>query len=436
MNYKTLEVFYDVTSIPGVDSNGMSQVALDFRNNAMDLIESALLAAEIGEWSSAEISADEVSIVFEVSDFEAAEKIIRKTVAGTPFEKIREIVRAEFEASEDDSDESLWDDEDIDDDFIEDELMEDELMEDELMEDELMEDELMEDELMEDELMEDELMEDELDRPAIAEALQEMGFEDGELLASLAILCHRLLPTDQVEPENRNEDESSHLGGRPDVPPEFEWPRHNGQPLAFIAQVDYFIEDGLLLFFFDMANLPNGKSPNHRGSCRVILVPREGLSPASVPADLPVSCQFPQIPVTMVSDINLPDSSSRLIHDFGLGQKDQTLLEKLDKDAAQDRRPAHHLMGHPSALDGDMELTCHLASSGIEVTSSSSMLNSQAESFDMENNVWLHLFQCDADPSLGWTFGNSGRLFFWINLVDFTTLDFSNVWAIVQTKPS
>ena len=92
--YRSVEIYYNVADIPA----GYEHY-LEFRNEAMELIERALADADAGEWAGAESGANfdtgepEVNFGFEVEDFDHAEKIIRATVANTPFERIREITR-------------------------------------------------------------------------------------------------------------------------------------------------------------------------------------------------------------------------------------------------------------------------------------------------------------------------------------------------------
>ena len=109
MVFKSIEIYYDIDDIPGLSAvvakPGLprwdeTDRALDFRNNAIELIEDALVAAQAGEWEAAEIGRGEVNFGFAVDDFEAAERIVRKTVAGTPFAGIREIVRSELDMAD------------------------------------------------------------------------------------------------------------------------------------------------------------------------------------------------------------------------------------------------------------------------------------------------------------------------------------------------
>lgn len=377
---KSIEIFYDIQSIPGVGSDELNVVALDFRNEAMNLVEAALLEAEMGEWIGAEIGIGEVNFGFEVLDFDEAEALVRKAVAGTPYENIDRIERSEYEAGD----------------------------------------------------FDDELVEDCLDREAISESLLQLGFESHELLAQMARLCQRLLHPSEVEEENRVEGECSRLGGAPDVPPGFEWPRHDGWPLAFLAQVDYHEENLLLLFFYDMMNMPDGKSPSHRGAWSVMMFPKYELSPANFPDDLPDDCQYSPFSVSLVPDVNMPDYASRLLVEAGVPQQDIQRLEEMDREQSKTGGPAHHLLGYPSLIEGEMEMICQMASSGFNVNSADLLPDELSGRFSEEADEWTLLFQCDADPALGWTFGNSGRLFFWIKTADFAEFDFENVWVVLQ----
>ncbi len=109
MVFRSIEIYYDIDTIPGLSGivarPGVprwdeADRALDFRNEAIDLIEDALLAADAGEWEDAEIGRGEVNFGFAIDDFEEAERIVRKTVAGTPFAGIREIVRSELDLAD------------------------------------------------------------------------------------------------------------------------------------------------------------------------------------------------------------------------------------------------------------------------------------------------------------------------------------------------
>lgn len=87
-DWKSIEIYYDIADIPaGYDH------PLDFRNEAMELVESALMEANAGEWSGAESGMGEVNFGFDVTEFDRAEAIVRSAVKGTVYDKIREITR-------------------------------------------------------------------------------------------------------------------------------------------------------------------------------------------------------------------------------------------------------------------------------------------------------------------------------------------------------
>ena len=96
--YRSIEIRYKISRIPGAFSGRGDDIehALGFRNDAMRLVEKALEAKGLGEWAGAEIGMGEVNFGFEVKDFDAAEAAVRKTVAGTKYEDIRQIARFEM----------------------------------------------------------------------------------------------------------------------------------------------------------------------------------------------------------------------------------------------------------------------------------------------------------------------------------------------------
>ena len=104
MVFKSIEIFYDIDTIPavsaavarpGVPRWDEAERALEFRSDAIEVIEDALVAAHAGEWEGAGIGRGEVSFGFAVDDFDQAEAIVRAAVAGTPYAGIREIFRFE-----------------------------------------------------------------------------------------------------------------------------------------------------------------------------------------------------------------------------------------------------------------------------------------------------------------------------------------------------
>lgn len=79
------------------------------------------------------------------------------------------------------------------------------------------------------------------------------------------------------------------IGGKPDLPPDFEWYYYEGEdfngvtenrPLSFIAQIncaeikpydkdDLLPDTGMLYFFYELGTMTWGYSPEDKGSARV-----------------------------------------------------------------------------------------------------------------------------------------------------------------------
>ena len=78
-----------------------------------------------------------------------------------------------------------------------------------------------------------------------------------------------------------SESRKSKFGGLPLIDEEsFEWPRSNGKPMAFLAQIDleelsnvheydWLSKNGVLLFFYDVYEMPWGFDPKDRGKWKV-----------------------------------------------------------------------------------------------------------------------------------------------------------------------
>lgn len=97
---KSVEICYDIDSIPRSVFLPKRVSVLTFRNKAMTRIEEALHGAGVGEWGGAEIGGGEVNFGFRVNDFEKAEALIRGAVKGTKYATLREIRRKELDPAE------------------------------------------------------------------------------------------------------------------------------------------------------------------------------------------------------------------------------------------------------------------------------------------------------------------------------------------------
>ncbi|MEP5757708.1 MAG: hypothetical protein ABJ327_00025, partial [Litoreibacter sp.] len=86
---RSIEIYYDISEIPGIGGQSKSSAkALSFLNAAKKHVENALTAANLGKWSGADIGSGEVNFGFNVEDFDLAEAEVRRAVKDTRFENI------------------------------------------------------------------------------------------------------------------------------------------------------------------------------------------------------------------------------------------------------------------------------------------------------------------------------------------------------------
>ncbi len=251
----------------------------------------------------------------------------------------------------------------------------------------------------------------------------------------------------------------SRIGGLPDVPPKFVWPRwkprlprqdrynaiwdpEDPQPLSFIAQIDLdslpsidnaLPSRGFLYFFYDGFCEPWGFEPNDRGSCRVMYfdIDREDLSRAKYPADLPEEFRYSPTRVSTSIELTLPNYADDIPEKPPASEKYQDLRESL---AAEPRDVQHRLLGHPQVIQSPMEISVQEATSGYQ----------QKELATYDDEIvgevlkgavdWRLLLQIDSDDNPGWMWGDSGRLYFWIRQQDLASKNFASAWLILQSS--
>ena len=219
---------------------------------------------------------------------------------------------------------------------------------------------------------------------------------------------------------------SSRLGGTPDVAAGFEWPRREGVPLAFLAQVDLAAvarfpfasalpPRGLLSFFYDADLQPWGFDLKDRGSWRVHFEPDpEAAARRDPPAGLPDGSLFPEVPVEM-SEVET--------------QADDDPEEEEEGDFPA---PRHQILGHPAAIQGDMRLECALVTHGLSTGDGSAYSDPRAKALQATAAQWRLLAQIDSDDAAAMMWGDLGRLYFWITEDALARRAFDECWVILQ----
>ena len=167
--------------------------------------------------------------------------------------------------------------------------------------------------------------------------LTEVGLGDRvDDLCALHEPSVRLVPC-QVDREEANAAGGSKLGGRPDLPPGYPWPRFGATPLSFIAQLRLeeiapYDERGLLppfgwlTFFYDTLDNLWG-SAEDRGGWQVAYFPPETrLLPGCYPPALPERGRFTACSLVPHAELTFPSSDALCLEPLALTIEEHDLL--------------------------------------------------------------------------------------------------------------
>lgn len=265
------------------------------------------------------------------------------------------------------------------------------------------------------------------------------------------------LATERV-PYARLELGDSRIGGMPDLPAGFKWPRWTPRkqrdnkfgerwrpdapaPLGFIAQIDLTAVprvdhilpgSGWLYFFYDRYCEPWGFDPADRGCCRVTYADcaRQTLTRSEPPPDADLDHRAHPCLVEAWPELTLPDD----LPDIQYGTPEYDAYRGIcDALSAPGGSIQHRLLGHPQLIQNPMELECQLASNGVYCGTPVGYQSEEAKRLTPGAADWRLLLQIDTDESgPGWMWGDIGRIYFWIRRQDLAVRDFENVWLILQ----
>nr|WP_193859017.1 YwqG family protein [cf. Phormidesmis sp. LEGE 11477] len=290
-----------------------------------------------------------------------------------------------------------------------------------------------------------------------------------------------LKPSVRIQPQLEAGLSHSHFGGRPDVPPSFSLPAWDArlywesqlqetradqymaesyrrdritqlqtklsqdtvEPLTYLGQIHLrelssiattcgLPSDGVLLFFYDLINYPGGYEVSSKGAWRcVYLDATEELAVKPISKNEYKGELFPHCSLSFEEEwmISLPGPELKDVSEDI--QYWQRLIEVL-KEEFGIRLPTvacsieHRLLGYDGPMQEPMERLCQLRFNGI------SGYAKQSPSIEKGVEDWQLLLQIDSDDKVGWEFGDTGRLYFWIRQQDLAKHDFSKIWCEMQ----
>ena len=256
---------------------------------------------------------------------------------------------------------------------------------------------------------------------------------------------------------------SSKIGGKPDLPSDFQWPHYHSKidstvagiyPLGFLAQINceevhkydsdsLLPPKGLLYFFYELDTMKWGFDPQDKGCARVYYHPGEvsELVRTEFPLDLPRENQLPEIPVTFTAKNELPtfDEFSELHNeesqDWDAYEKVKTEMG-FDSDLAYDTdQSITKLLGYADVVQNSMLLECEHVTNGIYCGESIEIPKDTLHQHKENCIKWQLLFQLDSifieDKEI-MMWGDMGRLFYYIKADDLKNVEFDNCWLILQ----
>jgi uncharacterized protein YwqG len=244
----------------------------------------------------------------------------------------------------------------------------------------------------------------------------------------------------------------SRLGGSPDVPRGFVWPARDGRELGFLGQVDLeqlvavdpgvpLPREGLLLFFYDLAERPSGLAPSHRGSCRVVLVDGPPSELERGESHAPV---LRMQPVELSRELMLPGAWSFHAEQLELSADEMDAWDDLRERVARaqgvvleesspDRFALHRLLGYQDEIGREVELDCQLASAGLAADDVSVYYESRAD-HEAEARTWRLLLQLSADDALETRLDDEfDRLYVCIREPELRAGNLDGAWAVLRS---
>ena len=247
------------------------------------------------------------------------------------------------------------------------------------------------------------------------------------------------------------------IGGKPDLPPDFEWSYYEGEdfngvienrPLSFIAQIncaeikpydkdDLLPNTGMLYFFYELGTMTWGYSPEDKGSVRVFYYDGDLslLKQTDFPETLNKDYIIPEKTPEFVSVFDVPDSGEVYeFYDADFQDDDYDIYQELrEREFSDDVRIK--LLGYADMLQDIMQYECEYVSRGYDYGNGIPD-TSEEEKADIKKKAedWILLFQLDTVETDDYElmFGDCGRIYFYIRKKDLAERNFDNVQLILQ----
>ena len=214
------------------------------------------------------------------------------------------------------------------------------------------------------------------------------------------------------------------LGGNPDLPVSTEWPQYQGVPQSFIAQLNLadthqYDQDGklpnqgILSFFYDSAQRVWGFDPSDKEGWKVLYTEASvNLAPRPFPDALPAEGRFPPVMLRPDGEITYARAELSELEAVGLDADEGSAYDEL---VEEEEGSVHRLLGHPSPIQGDMQMECQLVSHGLYLGDASGYHEPLAAQLRSGAVDWRLLLQIDSDEDAHMMWGDAGRIYYWMH---------------------
>ena len=254
---------------------------------------------------------------------------------------------------------------------------------------------------------------------------------------------------------------TSKIGGKPDLPKDFQWFYYKGEdykkivenrPLSFLMQINceevhkydkesLLPKKGMLYFFYELFTMTWGFSPQDRGSAKVFYYDGEieDLVPTDFPEDMEKDCIIPESKIDFESMNDYPIDFLDY-YDPDDSDEEMDIKEKeFEKDLKElgYKADTTKLLGYPELIQGEYWEECEgVARKNIYYGSAPIKYGSDEVKKSIKENAkdWILLMQVSELEigDYGLYFGDSGKIYFNIRKEDLKNKNFDNVWLILQ----
>lgn len=252
----------------------------------------------------------------------------------------------------------------------------------------------------------------------------------------------------RLTPKGCGEDAGTRFGGRPNLPTKYKWPMWEGEPLAFIAQIDLgtlhvpagleLPHKGALFFFYEGGQKSWGFRPKDGRSCRVLYSPDSlgQFSLRALPEDLDeervykatrLTTETPEVTVPNIQDAAITKMALTVEERIAYVAFYRSWTEALPK-------ILHRIGGFPDCVQGDPKVRAQLTAHGIDCSNTAGYEEGKRRGLLAGASEWELLLQVDSEPESEMMWRDRGRIYFLLRRDDLAQRRFDGTRIVLQSR--